>query len=418
VFVGAGLLFADAVQRHISREMETRLRSIAVDVLSGLSFDPGGMAILNRLPDDASFEDRLSGWYWQIKAGSDTIARSRSLLLEDLPAPSESGSAVVGPQDTPLRVVSVTRELGSPLRPVTILVSAPQRAIDELVAAEVRLLALGLTILLAILLLVTSWLLWRGLSPLARLHDDLAAMLAGRTRQLRGTGFKELDGVVTLINRLVNESRRLIETNRDIANKLAHALKTPLALIAARTDSSGVTPDPDIQASVAIMRRHIEHHLRRARLAGAPPGIATPVAVEPIVNDLMFAFAHTYRERNVSQSIDVEAGAAFLGERDDLIELLGNVLDNAHRFARSRVAVSARCRGGRLAVTIADDGPGMSADDRGAAPSIDSATGEAPQDKGLGLTIAGEIVQTYGGKLSFDPASGSGLAVSIDLPCP
>ena len=79
VFVGAGLLFADAVQRHISREMEARLRSIAVDVLSGLTFDPGGMAILNRLPDDPSFEERLSGWYWQIKTGSDTIARSRSL---------------------------------------------------------------------------------------------------------------------------------------------------------------------------------------------------------------------------------------------------------------------------------------------------------------------------------------------------
>ncbi len=417
VFVGAGLLFADAVQRHISREMEARLRSIATDLLSGLAFDPGGMAILNRLPDEPQFEERLSGWYWQIKTGADTIARSRSLLLEDLPSPADSGSAVIGPQDMPLRVVSVARELGSPVRPVTILVSAPQRAIDELVAAEVRLLAVGLTILLVILLLVTAWLLWRGLSPLARMHEDLAAMLAGGTQQLRGTGFKELDGVVTLINRLVSESRRLIESNRDVANKLAHALKTPLALIAARTDSSGATPDPDIQASVAIMRRHIEHNLWRARLAGAPPGVATPVAVAPVVNDLMFAFAHTYRERNLSQSIDVEAGAAFLGERDDLIELLGNVLDNAHRFARSRVAVSARRQGGRLSLSIVDDGPGLSPKDRGSEDS-DTARGRAPQDKGLGLVIAREIVETYGGTISFDPAGGSGLAVSIQLPCP
>jgi hypothetical protein len=218
VFVGAGFLFADAVQRHISRELDARLRSIAADLLSGLTFEPGGMAVLNRLPDDPLFEDRLSGWYWQIKAGSDTVARSRSLLLEDLPAPSESKSAAVGPQGTLLRVVAVARELGSPLRPITVLVSAPQRAIDALVAAEVRRLALGLAILLAILLLVTAWLLWRGLSPLARMHDDLATMLAGDTRQLRPTGFRELDGTVTLINRLVEESRRLIETNRDIAN--------------------------------------------------------------------------------------------------------------------------------------------------------------------------------------------------------
>jgi signal transduction histidine kinase len=278
-------------------------------------------------------------------------------------------------------------------------------------------LALGLAILLAILLMVTSWLLWRGLSPLARMHEDLAAMLAGDTHHLRGTGFRELDGVVTLINRLVNESRRLIESNRDVANKLAHALKTPLALIAARTDSSGATPDPDIQASVAIMRRHIEHNLRRARLAGAPPGVATPVAVAPIVDDLMFAFAHTYRERKLSQSIDVEAGAAFLGERDDLIELLGNVLDNAHRFADSCVGVSARSQDGRLSVRIVDDGPGMPAQPRGA-EDLDSAGGRAPQDKGLGLVIAREIVETYGGTISFDPAGGSGLAVSLALPCP
>src|SRR5215204_5018885 len=130
VFVGAGFLFADAVQRHIGREMDARLRSIGVDLLSGLAFDPGGMAILNRLPDEALFEERLSGWYWQITIGADTIARSRSLLLEDLPSPADSGSAVVGPQNMRLRVVGVARDLGSPLRPVTILVSAPQRAID------------------------------------------------------------------------------------------------------------------------------------------------------------------------------------------------------------------------------------------------------------------------------------------------
>jgi signal transduction histidine kinase len=412
VFVGAGFLFADAVQRHISRETETRLRSVAADLLSGLTFEPGGMAILNRLPDDALFEERLSGWYWQIKAGADTIARSRSLLLEDLPSPAPSGSAVTGPQGTLLRVVRMARELGSPARPVTVLVSAPQRAIDDLVAAEVRLLALGLTILLVILLAVTAWLLWRGLSPLRRMEDDLAAMLAGGSQPLRGTGFRELDGVVTLINRLVGESRRLIETNRDVANKLAHALKTPLALIAARTDTSGARPDADIQASVALMRRHIEHNLRRARLAGAPRGVATPVAVEPIVIDLMFAFAHTYRERNLAQSVDIEAGAAFLGERDDLIELVGNLLDNAHRFAGSRVAVSARCRQNRLSITIADDGPGMPQTGFG------GVNGAAPKEQGLGLVIAREIVDIYAGTISFAPASGSGLAVIIELPCP
>jgi signal transduction histidine kinase len=298
---------------------------------------------------------------------------------------------------------------------VTILVSAPERAIDDLVAAEVRLLAFGLTLLLAVLLMVAGWLLWRGLSPLARMHDDLAAMLAGRTQELHRTGFRELDGVTALINRLVSESRRLVDTNRDVANKLAHALKTPLALIAARTDSSGAKPDADIQASVAIMRRHIEHNLRRARLAGAPRGVATPVPVEPVVGDLMFAFAHTYRARNVSQAIDVESGAAFLGERDDLIELLGNLLDNAHRFARSQVAVSAVSHGGRLAIRIADDGPGLPPTAHQAATRPAGADG-APKPEGLGLIIAGEIVESYGGTLSFEPAAGSGLVAAIELP--
>jgi signal transduction histidine kinase len=220
--------------------------------------------------------------------------------------------------------------------------------------------------------------------------------------------------VVTLINRLVSESRRLIETNRDIANKLAHALKTPLALIAARTDASGAKPDTDIQASVAIMRRHIEHNLRRARLAGAPPGMATPVEAAPIVDDLMFAFAHTYRDRNLAQTIEVEPGAAFLVERDDLIELLGNLLDNAHRFARARVTLSAKRARGRLAIDISDDGPGLSAGNPQAPAG--AGAGTDPQHKGLGLVIAREIAESYGGSISFQPASGSGLAVRVDLP--
>jgi signal transduction histidine kinase len=288
------------------------------------------------------------------------------------------------------------------------------------VSSDVRLLVLGLSMLLTMLLLMTGLLLYRGLSPLGQMRENLGAMLSGETRRLDQTGFRELDALVVLINRLVGESQRLVAANRETASKLAHALKTPLALISARTDAAGSAPDPDIHASVVLMRRHIEHHLKKVQVAGAPRGLASSIPVEPIVKDLLFAFAHTFRERHLSQTVDVAPGASFFGERDDLIELLGNLLDNAHRFARSRVTVSARCIDSNLFLTIADDGPGLPAPrtplDEAASASADSSTREPP--KGLGLVIADEIVKTYGGRLTFSPSgNGAGLIVEVTLPC-
>ena len=157
-------------------------------------------------------------------------------------------------------------------------------------------------------------------------------MISGHASTLRPTGYRELDGMVKLINSLVEQARAQVAANRDVANKLAHSLKTPLALIAARTDASGSAPDPDIGSSIEAMRGHIEQTLNRARLAGRREGLAERVPVEPVINDLMFAFAHAHSDRNISQIVDVAPGATFRGDKDDLLELLGNLLDNAHRI--------------------------------------------------------------------------------------
>src|SRR5262245_35665912 len=251
-FAAAGGLFANILQRNAARDTDTRLRAIALDLLAGLSFDPDGTAVLNRLPERGEFDDRLSGWYWQIKVGDETVARSRSLLLNDLPGPRSNQATIIDSEGVALRTATIEREIQNPSRLVSIQVSAPQHEVDETIVDELKLLAAGLTILLLALIAVTGWLLSRGLSPLRTIQNDLGSMISGTADRLRVTGYRELDGMVGLINRLVGQAREQVATHRDAANKLAHALKTPLALIAARTDSSGATPDPDIQSSVAI----------------------------------------------------------------------------------------------------------------------------------------------------------------------
>jgi signal transduction histidine kinase len=413
VFVVAALLFANRIQRQAEAGMDNRLQSIALDLFAGLSFDSDGTPVLNRIPEGSEFEDRLSGWYWQIRRAGETIARSRSLLLEDLPPGRTGQDRIVGPEGALLRTAVLRRQLPNST-PLVIQVSAPQRVIDEAVTAELWLLAIGLTLLLLVLLAVTGWLLTRGLSPLRRIQNDLGAMISGRTGALQLTGYRELDGMVKLINSLVEQGRAQIAANRESANKLAHALKTPLALIAARTDASGSSPDPEIRSSIEIMRGHIEHSLNRVRLAGPRQGLTERVPVEPVIDDLMFAFAHAYRDRNIAQEIDVATGTAFLGDKDDLVELLGNLLDNAHRFAASRVCVKAETKGDRVAVRILDDGPGFR--NPKLATAIEGAR-DRESPRGLGVTIAQEIVKAYGGALRFLPGdSGSGLSIEIDLP--
>lgn len=415
VFVIAALIFANRIERQAEANMDNRLQSIALDLFAGLSFESDGTPVLNRIPEAIEFEDRLSGWYWQIRRSGETIARSRSLLLEDLPLARTDQDRIVGPDGALLRTVVLKRDLPNSTS-LLIQVGAPQRVIDDAVTAELRLLAIGLTLLLLALLAVTGWLLSRGLSPLRRIQNDLGAMISGRTSTLHLTGYRELDGMVKLINSLVEQGRAQVAANREAANKLAHALKTPLALIAARTDASGSSPDPEIQSSIETMRGHIEHSLNRVRLAGPRKGLAERVPVAPVIDDLMFAFAHAHRDRKVAQDVEVADGATFLGDKDDLVELLGNLLDNAHRFAASRVSARAAMSGDRLSIRIRDDGPGFK-NSKLSAAVVGSPDPVKPQ--GFGISIAQEIVRAYGGTLTFQPAGpDGGLSIAIDLPAP
>jgi signal transduction histidine kinase len=140
--------------------------------------------------------------------------------------------------------------------------------------------------------------------------------------------------------------------------------------------------------------------------------------VADVVADLMFALGHAHAARGLSQSVSVEEGAIFTGDREDLEEMLGNLIENAHRWARSAVSVSARVCGGELCITVADDGPGFPASGSlgGSSCEADLRQGAKSGDQGLGLVITREIAAAYGGKLRLDSPVGGGATVALHFP--
>jgi signal transduction histidine kinase len=245
------------------------------------------------------------------------------------------------------------------------LAVAESAAVTEAAAASFRgvlalsLGALGVTIALAAVAQVLG-----GLRPLGRLRVSLNAVRQGLASRVPGTYPNEVQPLVEDLNAVLAQNEAIIARARTQAGNLAHGLKTPLAVLANEAAQIAASGDGRLAARIALqverMQRHVDHQLARARAAAslAVPGARTPVGES--LAGLARVMAQVYRERGLRVEEAVEAGAVFRGERQDLDEMLGNLLDNACKWARSRVRVEALATGGRLVVRVDDDGPGLS----------------------------------------------------------
>ena len=276
---------------------------------------------------------------------------------------------------------------------------------------------LGMGLILTVVLQV-----YVGLRPLHRLRTALQAVRDGRAERLGADYPSEVQPLADELNGLLDHTRDVLGRARAHVGNLAHALKTPLAVLANAAAAPGEELTGVVAQQTAQMRRHVDHHLTRARTVGRGGLSSSVVEVGPVLDAIAGTVRKLYRDRALTIACDCEPGLRFRGERNDLEEMLGNLCDNAGKWANGRIAiraltVSGTARGGlNLLIVLDDDGPGIAADQREALFARGRRADESSPGSGLGLAIVRDIAALYGGAVSLSESPWNGLRVELELP--
>ncbi len=428
-------LYRDDVQTSFDGQLLKLVNAITVDSM-GSSGDAQPLPPSNLY--EPLFEVTHSGWYWQITPLSPANGRklvSPSLATWSLPspaaksvAPDETGARwmnVKGPKGEPLRMVEVIDSLGhEPGRPTySIVVAGPQDWLDHLVANFGYRLSTALALAGLGLVAVTLFQVRFGLLPLRRIEGGLSNIRNGTATTLEGDLPAEIEPLQSELNALIRSNQAIVDRARTQVGNLAHALKTPLAVIAneARADKTGLGEKVIEQAE--IMKQSVTRYLDRARMAARVGVIGRVTPVGPVVEPLVRALQRIHQEKGVVIHVECPPDARFSGEKQDLEEMLGNLLDNACKWARREVDLTvevppstSRARNRRLAITVADDGPGLTDEQRSRIGKRGLRLDETKPGSGLGLSIVMELVHSYGGTWDLSKAKQGGLAVHLNLP--
>ncbi len=416
----SGFVLAGLFNDYVERNFDDRLSVLLESLVAAAELDVNGRLFLMRPPGEARFDQPFSGWYWQIDGASDVPLRSRSLWDETLRlAPGEEGSrrySTAGPNGERLRLMQRHITLPGAETPYVVAVAADLAELEAEVAPFNVTLGwslgiLGLGLLGAVLIQVRF-----GLRPLHRMRAALADIRAGRRERLDETYPAEINPLAEELNALLSQNADVVERARTHVGNLAHALKTPLSLLnneAARAEGRlGET----VRRQVVVMRRWVDHYLARARAAASGTVLGARAPVAAVIDDLRRTLLRIHVERNLAIEVACDGAPAFRGDRQDLEEMLGNLMDNACKWAASTVQVEARQSGGRIEITVADDGPGLAAEQRAEALTRGGRLDETTVGSGLGLPIVHDIAALYGGALKLDAAPAGGLKATLALP--
>ncbi len=409
--------FRNSVEESFDARLTVQLESIVA--ASDVSADAG--VTLSRTLGEVRFEEAYSGWYWQIQDDRGRLMRSRSLfdtVLALRPPPIDGTLAaqdITGPIDQALR--AVTRLITLRGHQFTVSVAANRTEVEAQVDRFNGTLVwsfgvLGAGLIAAVLIQVRV-----GLRPFGRLRAGLAAIRRGRAERLTGRFPSEVTPLADELNAMLEQNAAVVERARTHASNLAHALKTPLAVLANEAAANEPALAQTVERQVATMRRQIDHHLVRARAAGAARVLGARTPVAQAIDDLARVLTRVHAERGLAVATDIGGDLWFRGERQDLEEMAGNLMDNACKWAKSRVRVVAAREDAHLSIAIEDDGPGLTDTEIEALSGRGVRLDESVPGSGFGLAIVRDIAGLYDGALRLErsPALG-GLRTVLILP--
>lgn len=420
-----GMLLSFAFRNYVLADIDEKLE-LLIDTMVGISeISPEGVLRFNQPLLDQRFATPYSGWYWQISEANESPFRSRSLWdFELTPTLDERAftlklSEAQGPDGQTLRVAERDIILPEADRIFRYQVATDTAEVRQAIGEFNWLLmsALGLIMLTVSLALVIQ--VAYGLRPLRNLRRKLVDVRGGMAGRIEGDWPEDLKPLAQEINALIDQNEKLVARARTHVGNLAHALKTPLSVIQNEMDGVDTKKGETIGVQVRSIRDHIDHHLKRARIAGGGSGEGLPV--KDRVDKIAKAIALLTRDRGIEISVSIPDDLKFDGEKQDFDEVLGNLVENAGKWASGRVCICGRMlpEDGRrpyMLLTVEDDGPGVPESEMETLFERGLRLDEQTPGTGLGLAIVRDIVELYGGTASMKRSELGGLSVHLRLP--
>jgi signal transduction histidine kinase len=428
-----GILLSTAFHQASLRRFDLGLSDITQGLLAGSTVGANEHVVAPALTDARALRV-YSGRYWQIAEHAPDgrmrpLERSRSLFDQELGVPetvlarvaADPGTPayydVMGPLRQPLRATAMQVSLPGRKAPVILMAAEDRSPIDREARRFAYLTAAALVILGAGILAAVVIQVRVGLRPLFDLRREVSEVRKGKTERVAGAYPTELEPLAAELNALVAHNQEVVDRQRTHVGNLAHALKTPLSVMLTEASQRPGPLAKVVSHQAELMRGQVDHHLRRARAAARSQSHGERTLVGPVLDELARTLERIFLPKDVVIDWRAPDDLCFRGERQDLLELAGNVIENAGKWCKGRVRVTAASAGGeRFSLVVEDDGPGLPPERRGEVLKRGARLDESAPGSGLGLAIVDELARAYGGALALSDSPMGGLKVELSLP--
>jgi signal transduction histidine kinase len=421
--VVAGFFIAGVYRAHLTQNFHDELDIHLVELLRLTDTNAAGNPVLNRPLSDPRFEDPGSGFYYQIERDGFTPVTSPTLngkALEGRVAAEqkEKFAWVKGPDGEVLQcgITAPSRNGGPPLR---FSIAVERRVLEQTLAGFNSDLFRSLSVFAALMVIGATLQIQFGLRPARLIADAIERLRQGKAERLPIDVPGEFNPIVTRLNALLDSQAALVQRARVETGNLAHGLRTPLALIGDEAEhlvNQGQAETARfIQEQCRRISRQIDYHTTRAGAAGMRvTGYMANIA--ELVRQIVNAMQRLHAGKSLTFVVDIPVTAVVNCDEGDLAEILSNLIDNACKWAASRIVVSARIADGRAVVEVRDDGPGIASEMRVQVFDVGARLDESKAGSGLGLAISRDLTRLYGGDLELEDAPGGGLLARLTLP--
>jgi signal transduction histidine kinase len=430
VLAAAGWGLSQLYRESVMRQLDASLSDVVGGLVVSVEPTADGGVQLTETPRDPRFASTFSGRYWQMfKQGADgramAVGQSASLWDFELkpPADLKAGEERVfempGPDRQRLRLKAQKLDIQGAGAPVVFVAASDRREADNEVNRFTLTLLAALTALAAGLIAAVVIQVRVALAPLGRLQADVAEVRRGRAAQLEGDYPSEVAPLAVELNKLLDHNREVVERARTHVGNLAHALKTPISVLLNEARASEGPLAKLVAGQAEGMASNIDHYLRRAQAAARAETLGARAPVKEVLDNLARMLERLYgRQKDLEITVEAPVDAVFRGEKQDLEEMAGNLMENACKYGGGQVLVTLRAGSGDqpLEIIVDDDGPGLSPDTRARALKRGERLDESTPGQGLGLSIAVELAALYGGALALEEAELGGLRARLSLP--